>query len=201
MKHVIIGGDGFTGRFLAKALLKTKQKVLVCDVNDDNMAIYKGAEFIKVDITNPRSLDAVSLGEDDIVYHLAARQYHLRVPRRGRREFFDEVNVSGTRDVLDLMMKNGCKKLVYFSTDMVYGLPDRVPVETDHPQRPLGPYGQSKLKSERLCSEYRNKGLQITIFRPRLIIGPGLLDVLAELFRLIDKNLPVPLIGIVAAPA
>lgn len=53
----------------------------------------------------------------------------------------------------------------------------------------------SKLATERLAEEYRAKGFKISIFRPRLIIGPGRLGILVKLFKLIDLNLPVPMIG------
>jgi dTDP-glucose 4,6-dehydratase len=60
---------------------------------------------------------------------------------------------------------------------------------------PLGEYGLSKLATEELCRRYRDRGMMITIFRPRLIIGPGRLGILAKLFKLIDAHLPVPMIG------
>ncbi|MEJ7793696.1 MAG: NAD(P)-dependent oxidoreductase, partial [Gaiellaceae bacterium] len=83
----------------------------------------------------------------------------------------------------------------FFSTDMVYGAPQQLPVATDHPLRPLGPYGASKLAAEDLCAGYRRRGLAVTIFRPRLIVGPGRLGVLVKLFTLIERGRPVPLIG------
>lgn len=78
---------------------------------------------------------------------------------------------------------------------MVYGKPQRLPVDINHNRKPYRPYGQSKKKAEDLCKLYRDKGINITIFRPRLIIGPGRLGVLGKLFFLINKNLPVPMIG------
>jgi dTDP-glucose 4,6-dehydratase len=78
---------------------------------------------------------------------------------------------------------------------MIYGHAQSVPIREDHPAEPLGEYGRSKLASEALCRRYREKGMAISIFRPRLIIGPGRLGILAKLFRLIDAHLPVPMIG------
>ncbi len=137
----------------------------------------------------------IPLGPDDVVHHLAARQFHGVVPRRGRGDWFAAVNVVGTRHLLERMVRTGCRRLIYFSSDMVYGFPDRVPVPTDHPRRPLGPYGASKRDAEDLCADYRRRGLSVTIFRPRLIVGPGRLGVLAKLFGLILRGWPVPLIG------
>jgi dTDP-glucose 4,6-dehydratase len=58
------------------------------------------------------------------------------------------VNVGGTQAVLAAMKAVGAHRLVFFSTDMTYGLPDYLPVRPDHPQRPLGPYGKSKKAAE-----------------------------------------------------
>jgi dTDP-glucose 4,6-dehydratase len=93
------------------------------------------------------------------------------------------------------MEGHGLKNLVYFTTDMVYGHTLHHPRFEDHPRAPLGPYGDAKYQTELLCDEYRDKGFNITLFRPRLIIGPGRLGILEKLFKLIDHNLPVPTIG------
>jgi dTDP-glucose 4,6-dehydratase len=78
---------------------------------------------------------------------------------------------------------------------MIYGHSVTVPQDETHPARPLGEYGESKLATETLAQTYRDRGFQIPIFRPRLIIGPGRLGILVKLFKLIDMNLPVPMIG------
>ncbi|OWK24487.1 hypothetical protein AJ87_21295 [Rhizobium yanglingense] len=63
-------------------------------------------------------------------------------------------------------------------------------------QRPIGPYGRSKVGAERLLMQAcREFGLHATIFRPRLIAGAGRLGILTKLFRLIRAGLPIPLIG------
>ena len=62
-------------------------------------------------------------------------------------------------------------------------------------KNPLGPYGRSKAASEELCERARAKGYRITILRPRMIVGPGRFGILVKLFRLMDRGLPVPMIG------
>jgi dTDP-glucose 4,6-dehydratase len=78
---------------------------------------------------------------------------------------------------------------------MIYGHTVVLPMTEDHPVSPLGEYGLSKLKTEELAAEWRKRGMSISLFRPRLIIGPGRLGILEKLFKLIDWNLPVPMIG------
>ncbi|TAN48071.1 MAG: NAD(P)-dependent oxidoreductase [Rhodospirillales bacterium] len=195
MRHVIFGGNGFTGSHLTQALCQRGESVLVADIDDNGAAQRAGAAFRKTDITDPEALAALGLESGDAVYHMAARQYHLPVPQSGQNAYFEAVNTEGTRRILDLMRKCGCKRMVFFSTDMVYGLPERTPVTLDHPQNPIGPYGRSKMLAEKLCRDARGEGIGITIFRPRLIVGPGRLGVLVKLFRLIKAGLPVPMIG------
>lgn len=195
MKHIIFGGDGFVGRYLAQDLLNEGKRVIICDINKSNLPIYREVSFIQLDITDRAAFDALQPAPDDVVYHLAARQYDRNIPKQNRRQYFEAVNCVGTANLLEYLSKHGCRNLIYFSSDMVYGKPVRLPVDTNHQRKPFGPYGQSKKRAEDLCKVYREKGLNITIFRPRLIIGPGRLGVLKKLFWLINHSLPVPLIG------
>ena len=195
MRHIIVGGSGFTGGFLAQQLLEEGEDFVIVDLAPPQDSALRQRSFLPVDIENPHALASLRLESEDIVYHLAARQYHKRIPRFGRSGFFDSVNVAGTRNILEHMERSGCRNMIYFSTDMVYGLPDAIPVQTDHACRPLGPYGKSKAAAEEICAAARLRGFKITVFRPRLIVGPGRLGIFARLFHLIAANLPVPLIG------
>ncbi|MGH7931311.1 MAG: NAD-dependent epimerase/dehydratase family protein, partial [Candidatus Binatia bacterium] len=69
------------------------------------------------------------------------------------------------------------------------------PIREDHPRHPIGEYSDSKRCIEDYCMQHRRDGLRVSIFRPRLIIGPGRLGILTNLFRFIKWNLPVPMIG------
>ena len=93
------------------------------------------------------------------------------------------------------MEQHGLKRMVYYTTDMVYGHTKEHPRTETHPCEPIGPYGEAKYQTEKLVDAYRSKGFNITLFRPRLIIGHGRLGILGKLFKLIDMNLPVPTIG------
>ncbi len=190
-RFVIIGGSGFLGETLSELILSQNANadIMVLDIAKPK---NKNVKFFEQDLC--KDFDFV-FNADDIVVHLAARQYHLALPKKNRQEFFSEVNVLGTRKVLEQMLKCGAKNLVYFSTDMVYGFPKQVPVPVNHAQNPIGEYGLSKKLSEEICKEFRQKGMNITIFRPRMIAGKGRLGILVKLFKLIDHNLPLPMIG------
>lgn len=194
MRHIITGGSGFTGKVLAKKLIERNQTVVNFDIRPyEDAFLADKASFIEGDICSVEKIENLKLQSGDIIYHLAARQFADSVPKTNREEWFNEVNVSGTKNLLDAMHFAGVDKLVFFSTDMTYGLPSVCPVPPTHPQNPLGPYGSSKLKAEKLIRNTPN--LNATIFRPRLITGPGRLGILGKLFKLISKNLPVPMIG------
>lgn len=195
MAHVVVGAAGVTGRELVRRLAALGEQVIAADLCPAPADIPHGVSWVSVDLCRPESLAGLPLSADDTVYHFAARQYHLAVPRSRRDEWFAEVNVGGTNNLLQHMKSRCCGRLVYFSTDMVYGPPRTSPVTTGHPLNPAGPYGRSKKRSEEVCRQFRQEGMAITIMRPRLIIGPGRLGILEKLFTLIWRSLPVPLIG------
>lgn len=194
-KFYIWGGDGFVGKYLAAELVKNNEEVIICDIKQTSSdPIYKSVKYIKADIREFNIVDKLPITSEDFVINMAANQYHTKVPRN-RQDYFFCVNYKGTENVLRSIYKKGCTNYLMFTTDMTYGKPQYLPVDINHPQKPFGPYGQSKLECENLCREYRKKGMNITIFRPRMIMGPGRLGILIKLFKLIDWNLPVPTIG------
>lgn len=195
MKHFILGGDGFVGRHLAADLLRLGREVIIADIVKSASDIYDRVPFIWFDVTDQASFTALPLAPDDVVYNLTARMLSPIMRRAVRRDFFWPVNYLGVERILAHMEARGCRRLVHFTTDMVYGHISSIPQTEAAPLAPLGEYGRSKLASEELCRRYRDRGMSISIFRPRLIIGPGRLGILVKLFRLIDAGLPVPTIG------
>ena len=195
MKYLIFGGNGFVGRFLANKLIERGEKVIVLDILPElDHRIERKCEFISLDIRDKNALNKLQIDRDDIVINLAAHQYHTKVPH-DRKKYFFETNTTATNNILDTAFSKGCMNYMMFTTDMTYGKPQYLPIDVKHPQKPIGPYGQSKKICEEICRKYREKGMNITIFRPRMINGPGRLGILVKLFKLIDYNLPVPTIG------
>ena len=139
--------------------------------------------------------DNVGIRADDMVYNLSAKMLSPIQVRAKRHDFFWPVNYHGTEIIIRAMDKAGASSLVHYTTDMIYGHSVTYPMTEEHPVAPLGEYGLSKLKTEELAAEWRARGMRISLFRPRLIIGPGRLGILEKLFKLIDWNLPVPMIG------
>jgi dTDP-glucose 4,6-dehydratase len=144
-------------------------------------------------LLDPDACRTACVGVTTIV-HTAALQHHSSPPRVGRERFFS-ANVTMTRNLVGAAVLAGVRHIVFVSSDMVYGVPPGRPLcESDSP-RPIGPYGRSKLASERVCEAARASGLTVTILRPRLIVGPGRLGVLTRLFDRIRAGKSVPMLG------
>ena len=195
MKHVIFGGDGFVGRHLAEKLVADGEDVVVADIVKSDLPHYAVARHIHTDVTDPAAVRAVPMQAGDQIYNLSAKMLSPIQVRAKRHDFFFPVNYFGTKHIMEAMDAVGATKLVHFTTDMIYGHTKIFPMTEEHPVEPLGEYGLSKWKTEELAGEWRGRGLDISLFRPRLIIGPGRLGILEKLFKLIDANLPVPMIG------
>ncbi len=199
MKHIIYGGDGFVGSHLAEQLKKDGETVVVADITKSDHAHYhaknNSVEFVTLDVTKPEDFAKVEINPQDAIYNMSAMMLSPIVTRAERYDFFWPVNYHGTVNILNAMEKAGAKNLVHFTTDMIYGHTVHNPMTEEHPVAPIGEYGESKLATEVLAEDWRKKGFNISLFRPRLIIGPGRLGILEKLFKLIDYNLPVPMIG------
>ena len=123
---------GFTGRYLTAELRRRNESVVVFDSAEGTTAPLPGIQLIRGNIRRREDLAKIRLCDQDVVYHLAARVFHSGAPRLNRNRWFREVNVEGTRILLEAMKESGARKLVFFSTDMVYGLPAETPVPTTH---------------------------------------------------------------------
>lgn len=195
MRHIIFGGDGFVGRHLAPKLIADGEEVVVADIVQSDLPHYRQARFVHCDVTDPAAPVALGIKADDMVYNLSAKMLSPIQVRAKRHDFFWPVNVHGTENIVAAMNKAGAPKLVHFTTDMIYGHTVTYPMTEEHPVSPLGEYGMSKWVTEEMAAGWRKEGMNISLFRPRLIIGPGRLGILEKLFKLIDMNLPVPMIG------
>lgn len=195
MRHIIFGGDGFVGRHLAPKLVADGQDVIVADIVKSDLPHYRSVKHVHCDVTDAASVAAVGIKADDMVYNLSAKMLSPIQVRAKRHDFFFPVNYHGTVNIIEAMDKAGAPKLVHFTTDMIYGHTVTYPMTEEHPVSPLGEYGLSKWRTEELAADWRQRGMSISLFRPRLIIGPGRLGILEKLFKLIDWNLPVPMIG------
>lgn len=196
MRHILLGGNGYLGRELTRILLAEGEEVQVVDLAPSPSAEFAGRlTYTQADIAKAEHILPLPLGRDDVVHHLASKLLVPNRPAFGRDAYFSACNVAGTQNVLRWMKERGAQAMAFWSSDMVYGPALTTPRTEDHPRRPFGAYGRSKVAAEDIVIAAREGGLRVTVLRPRLIIGPGRLGILKRLFDLIEHNLPVPLIG------
>ncbi|MFA5337700.1 MAG: NAD(P)-dependent oxidoreductase, partial [Candidatus Omnitrophota bacterium] len=146
------------------------------------------AKYFNIDVRNQAQLNNVFKGLD-IVIHAAAA-----LPLWKEKDIFD-ININGTKNVLEAAKNNSIKKLVYISSTAVYGIPKEHPLYEDGPLVGVGPYGESKIKAEGICQSYRDKGLAIAIVRPKSFIGTGRLGVFQILYDWVESGKKIPIIG------
>lgn len=182
---LVTGGSGFFGSYLVEKLVSEFYNVSIFDLNSSYL--NKNFKTIIGDIREKSQLEK-SLENIDIVFHNVAQ-----VPLSNNKKLLWEVNFEGTKNLLELCHKHKIKKIIFTSTSAVYGIPNRNPVNENTKPLPLEEYGKAKLAAENLCKLYsRQYNLDITIIRPRTILGAGRLGIFEFLFDWIKNNKPVP---------
>lgn len=189
-KVLITGGSGFLGVHLARQLLKENYDVTLFDIAGlDAKDLIGKIIFIKGDIRNKKDVDN-AIKNRDYVVHAAAGLPILR-----EKKLIFDVNINGTRNVLDSALQNKVKRFLFISSTAVYGIPRHLPETETNPLDPIGYYGESKVEAENLCLEYAKKGLSVNILRPKSFLGPERLGVFELWFEAIYNGKGVFILG------
>jgi nucleoside-diphosphate-sugar epimerase len=125
-----------------------------------------------------------------VVFHNVAQ-----VPLARDAAQFQSVNVTGTAVLLEAALASRVHKVVYTSSSAVFGVPSENPVTVHTPPRPMEAYGWAKYEGELLCRAAASRGLDVSIVRPRTILGHGRLGIFAILFDWIADGAGVPVLG------
>ena len=185
-KILVTGGAGYFGELLVDAALQRGDDVRVLDLN----ALGRhGVEDVVADV---RDLDAVrkACAGIDVVLHNVAQ-----VPLAKDKHLFRSVNVGGTANVLVAARDAGVGKVVSTSSSAIFGIPDSNPVTETTTPKPLEAYGRAKVEAESLCHDAAAQGVDVSIVRPRTILGHGRLGIMAILFELVAEGAPVFTMG------
>lgn len=174
MKFLVTGGAGFIGSHIVDRLIDEGNQVVVVDDlstgRQDNL--NASAKFYKMDICSPELADVFEIEKPDYVSHHAAQ---ISVIRSMREPALDvQLNILGSLNVIELSVKFGVRKIIYASTGgAIYGEPEYLPADEDHPVKPLAPYGINKHTVEHYLYLYGvNYGLNYTILRYANVYGP-----------------------------
>lgn len=163
---LVSGGAGYIGSHTVLALQAAGHEVLVLDdFSEGHLAALRGTAYVRGSLLDRQFLKDV-FGRHRItgVVHFAARTYvGESVERPGR---YYENNVVGTLQLLDAMVAAGCKRLVFSSTCATYGEPASLPIREEAPQRPVNPYGNTKLCCEMMQRDFaRAHGMGVVALR------------------------------------
>lgn len=185
MSSVLVTGvTGFTGGYLADRLIRDGFHVrgLVLP-SDQDIKVNSQVEVIIGDLRDKYSL-VPALKGIDFVYHIAAVYREENIPK----QVFWDVNVEGTKNLLEVAQKTKIKRFIHCSTVGVQGEIKNPPAPETAPYNPGDYYQESKMEGEILALQFfREGGLPGVVFRPVGIYGPGDLRFL-KLFRYIKQG-------------
>ena len=192
MKILVTGGTGFTGKALVRRLLDDGHQVVALDFQEGLKTQELrdwGAEVVIGTVTDKEVVDRCMTGVE-VVHHLAAAFRQLNVPN----SYYWDVNVEGTRNVLEAARRENVKKFVYCSTCGVHGNVDNPPGNEESPINAADYYQQTKYEAEPIVKEYQQKGMETTILRPAAIYGPGDPERFFMIFKRVNKGM-FPMFG------
>jgi len=207
---VLTGGAGFIGSHLAEALLRRGVQLWILDnldefyspawkkANLEDVRRVGSYEFSQVDICDVvRLRETLERARPDVVTHLAARagvRPSIEQPRS-----YEQVNVAGTLNLLEMCRQLAVSKLVFGSSSSVYGATSQVPFSENQVElRPISVYAATKLAGEMLCYTYAHLfALPVICLRFFTVYGPRQRPDLAihKFTALIEAGKPVPIFG------
>lgn len=189
-RYLITGGAGFYGSILKEELLKDGGFVVSVDLKPDE-CVHKNFVPIKGDIRHLELLDRINKKyKFDAIFHCAALLAH---EVKDKNELWTS-NVDGTENIAKFAIKNGCKKLIFISSNCLWGRSFDYLVTEEETPDPVEIYGLSKLEGEKILLKYK-KELNSVIFRSPTIIDEGRLGLLGLLFEFLDDNKKIPIVG------
>jgi len=206
---LVTGGAGFIGSNLADKLLEMGYKVCVIDnfdpyyqrkIKEQNIKQNlknKNYTFIEGDIKNTNLVKTIIKKHNiDRIFHIAARagvRFSVKDPY-----FYHNINVNGTLSLLKASLETKIKRIVFSSSSSVYGTEEYLPVDENHPTRPISPYGASKVACEAFCNSFTHVfGLPIVILRYFTVYGPRQRPDMAiyKFFKLISEGKTIQIYG------
>lgn len=186
MRVLVTGGTGFTGTALVRRLLADGHSVVALDYKEgiaSNQLRERGAEVVIGSVTDKEAVRAAVRGAE-VVHHLAAAFRELDVSE----QHYHDVNVGGTRNVLEAAVEAGVRKVVYCSTCGVHGNIANPPADEQAPIEPADYYQRTKYEAEPLVRAFAARGLRATILRPAAIYGPGDPERFFMIFKRVAKG-------------
>jgi nucleoside-diphosphate-sugar epimerase len=188
MRCLITGGSGFLGINLVRLLLSRGMVLRSLDIAPFDYPERDRIDAILGDIRDARAVDD-AMKDIDVVVHCAAA-----LPLASDEEI-RSTGVDGTKLLLEAALRHGVARFVYISSTAVYGIPDHHPLREDDALHGVGPYGHAKIDAERLCLDYRARGLCVPVLRPKTFVGPERLGAFELLYDWAFEGRNFPVLG------
>lgn len=160
MKCLVLGGAGFIGSHVSQGLLDAGHSVRVFEKKGVNLANLAGIrerlEIVEDDFSDAHGVSQAVSGMDAVVHLIGTT-----IPKTSNDDVVYDVtsNVVPTLHLLEACRTRGVKKVLFASSGgTVYGVPERLPIDEDHPTRPISAYGVQKLAIEKYLEVYRRMG-------------------------------------------
>jgi UDP-glucose 4-epimerase len=174
MKILVTGGAGFIGSHIVDTYVTAGHQVIVVDdlSTGKRENVHPGARLVEMDINDPGLIDLFRIERPDLVNHHAA---NASVSRSVREPLFDaRHNILGTINVLEAARRGNVGKVIYISSGgAMYGNVEYLPMDEDHPAKPVSAYALSKHTGERYVQLYGEAhGLRWTSLRYANAYGP-----------------------------
>ena len=154
MKVLVTGGAGYIGSHMLGALHDENYEVVCFDnLSTGHRDLARCENFIEGDLADKPLLNKVFKNNnfDAVVHFAASSQVGESIDDPGK---YYRNNIANTQNLLDVMIDHNVQKIVFSSTAAIFGNPQYVPIDEDHPSNPINPYGRSKLLIEHMLADY-----------------------------------------------
>jgi len=173
MKIFITGGTGFIGSHTLKRLALTDHQLCCLTRESSDLSVLKelGVKIVTGDLADRESL-LEGMQDCDWVIDIAG-VYSFWEPNK---RIYRDVNVTGTKNVMECALETGISKIVHVSTGGIYGKPEDYPFSEESPVGPIrfSEYFKTKYEGDLIAWEmYENKGLPLVMIYPCAVIGAG----------------------------
>jgi len=198
-RTLVIGGCGFIGSHLVKALVASGRNVTVLDRNKPTTnQMLTDVEYVTGDFSEAELIQLLVPQFEEVI--------HLAYASRPNTSHDDPVgdlmqNLPATVRLFDVIAQCGARLLLVSSGGTVYGQAVTLPIREDHPTQPISPYGLTKLTIEKYASLYATtKGLEFVCVRPANAFGEGQLPFsgqgfVATAIAMALKQMPITIFG------
>jgi dihydroflavonol-4-reductase len=173
MKILVTGATGFIGSYLARRLKQTNHQIFCLVRKTSNVRLLNelGVTLVSGDVTDKNSV-LEGMKDCDWVINLA-NVYSFWEPDK---RVYTQVNIEGTRNVMQCALETGISKVMHVSTAAIFGKPKDVPFTEESPVGPVrfSEYSRTKYEGDLIAWEYYRKNrLPLVVIYPVAVLGPG----------------------------